>query len=96
MANFIPTKTDDLRVLLERLFPETRIADTGVALLAAQITNLENRCEAMHSRIDFSARQMVELNVLSSRKINRKKKYGTSVNRESRLVKRESLKALQG
>jgi hypothetical protein len=64
MINLIPTKTDDLRVLLERLFPDSCISDTGVALLAAEITDLENRREAMQSRID--------------------------VNRESRLVKRES------
>ena len=78
MINFVPIKTEDLRVLLERLFPDTRISDTGVALLAAQITNLGNRCEAMQSRIDFHAREMVEVNVLLSRKINRKNKYGTN------------------
>jgi hypothetical protein len=71
MANFTPTKTDCLRVLLERLFPDTRISDTGVALLAAEIADLEHRCEAMQGRIDFDARQMVEVNVLLSRKINR-------------------------
>jgi hypothetical protein len=88
MANFIPTKTDDLRVLLERLFPDTRISDTGVALLAAQITNLGNRCEAMHSRIDFNARQMVEVNVLLSRKINGKNRYGTNDHAKQRALPR--------
>jgi hypothetical protein len=58
MINLIPTKTDDLRVLLERLYPDTRISDTGVALLAAEITDLENRREAMQSRIDFDAQQV--------------------------------------
>jgi hypothetical protein len=58
MINLIPTKTDDLRVLLERLYPDTRISDTGVALLAAEITDLENRREAMQSRIDFNAQQV--------------------------------------
>jgi hypothetical protein len=82
MINFVPTKTDDLRVLLERLYPDTRISDTGVALLAAEITDLENRRAAIRSRIGFNARQMVEANVLLARKINSK-------NVESRIVNRE-------
>jgi hypothetical protein len=86
MINVIPTKTDDLKVLLERLFPDTRISDIGVALLAAEITDLENRCQAMHSRIDFNARQMVELNVLLSRQINTKNKYGTSDHAKQRAL----------
>jgi len=86
----IPTKTDNLKVLLERLFPDTRISDTGVALLAAQITNLENRWEAMHSRIDFNARQMVEVNVLLSRKIDRKNKYGINDHARQRALPRAS------
>ena len=86
----IPTKTDDLKVLLERLFPDIPISDSGVALLAAEITDLENRCEAMHSRIDFNARRMVEVNVLLSRKINRKNKYGINDRAKQRALPRAS------
>ncbi len=48
----LPTDTDALRALLERLFPDIQISSTGVALLAAQIAELENRCELMPNRID--------------------------------------------
>ena len=78
MVNLIPTKTDGLKALLERLFPDTQISDAGVALLAAQITDLENRCAVIRSQIDFNARQMVEVNVLLARRISRKNKYGTN------------------
>ena len=51
------TNTDDLRALLESLYPDIEISGTGVALLAAQIAELENRCELMHERIDHRAAQ---------------------------------------
>ena len=46
------TNTDALRTLLERLFPNVRLSGTGVALLAAQIAKLEDRCEVIYKRID--------------------------------------------
>ena len=37
-----PPNTDALQALLQRMFPGTHISDTGVALLAAQIAELED------------------------------------------------------
>ena len=46
------TKIDDLRTLLEDLYPDVRISRRGVALLAAQIGELEDKCELIRNRID--------------------------------------------
>jgi hypothetical protein len=82
MVNFISPSTDELRKLLERLYPDIVISSTGVALLAAQITDLENRYEIMHTRIDHqpsrkSGHKMTAQRVLFPRRINRENKYGT-------------------
>ena len=53
MLNLMESDTDALRRLLEQLFPGTDISEVGIALLAAQISDLESRCEAMHRRISF-------------------------------------------
>jgi hypothetical protein len=78
-----PPNIDALRALLERLFPDSRISSTGVALLAAQIAELEDRCELIHDRIGHqSARKagaaMVGTRVLLPHRIDREDKYGTN------------------
>ena len=49
------TNNDDLRTLLERLYPHVHIANRGVALLAAQIHNLGNECDFIGDRVGFAA-----------------------------------------
>lgn len=68
MQNLMASDTDALRTLLEQLFPGTDISEVGVALLAAQISDLESRCEAMHQRINFrttrtKARKMAHVRI---------------------------------
>lgn len=46
------TNIDDLRELLERLYPDIRISGAAVALLAEEMAELENGCELMHTRIE--------------------------------------------
>jgi hypothetical protein len=72
MANVIPTKTNELRALLERLFPNVRLSATGVTLLAAQITHLENeravgRTQIDHQPVGRTKHQMVAAPVLFPR-----------------------------
>jgi hypothetical protein len=78
-----PPDTDALRALLERLFPDIHISSRAVALLAAQIAELENRCELMHDRIDYQPVRKAEattvgMRVLLPHKIDREDKYGTN------------------
>ena len=44
---------DDLRVLLERLYPDIRISGPAVALLAEEMAELENECDPMHTAIQY-------------------------------------------
>jgi hypothetical protein len=62
-----PPNIEALRVLLERLFPEIHISSTGVALLAAQIAELENRCELMPDRIDHQPARKAEATTVGTR-----------------------------
>jgi hypothetical protein len=78
-----PPDIDALRTLLERLFPDIAISSAGVALLAAQIAELENRCELMHNRVEHQPAQkagagMVGTRVLLLHTIERENKYGTN------------------
>jgi hypothetical protein len=78
-----PTNTDALRVLLERLFPDVRLSGTGVALLAAQIAELEDRCELMHTRVDHQPMRrtqvmLLETGILWPPKVDREPKYRTN------------------
>jgi outer membrane murein-binding lipoprotein Lpp len=49
----LSTDASDLRALLEKLYPDIYIANSGVALLAAQIAQLENRCHLMRDQNYF-------------------------------------------
>jgi hypothetical protein len=60
------TNIDDLRALLEQLYPDIHISGSGVALLAAEIAELDDRCEFVHAR------------VLLPLRIDRKGTYGTN------------------
>jgi hypothetical protein len=53
MLNLMESDTDALRRLLEQLFPGTNISEVGVALLAARMSDLESRYEAMDRRTNF-------------------------------------------
>jgi hypothetical protein len=53
IRNLSAKADDDLRVLLEKLYPNIHIANSGVALLAAQIADLENRCDLMHDHFYY-------------------------------------------
>ena len=70
-------------MVLEDLFPDIHISSKGVALLAAQITDLEDRCEVRRGRLarlptrKLGAR-IVTTRVLLPQKIDRKTKFGTS------------------
>ena len=77
------TNIDDLRALLEQLYPDIHISGSGVALLAAEIAELDDRCEFVHARADHQAArnvrtQMVGARVLLPLKIDRKGTYGTN------------------
>jgi len=52
MLDFIPTSKSAWQTSLADLSPDIAISDNGVGLLAAQISDLENRCRAMRSRIN--------------------------------------------
>jgi hypothetical protein len=52
MLHFISTIKDTLKTWFVDLFPSIAISGTGVTLLAAQMTDLENRCKTMRRRID--------------------------------------------
>ena len=82
MLHFIPTIKGALKTWLADLLPRIATSNSGVTLLAAQITDLENRCKTIHHRIDqqrgkkkasvaFAARVL-------PRKIERKTKYGSN------------------
>ena len=49
------TNIEDLRTLLEDLYPGVHISSRAVALLAAQIRNLENECDLIVNRSAFAA-----------------------------------------
>ena len=77
------TNTDGLRALLERLYPDIDVSSSGVALLAAQLAKLENRCELVPKRIDHqpprkAGASMVGTGLLLPHKIVREDKYGTN------------------
>ena len=44
------TNTNDLRTLLQRLYPDVHISATGMALLAAQISQPQNHCGIIGNR----------------------------------------------
>ncbi len=95
MLNLIPHETDALRALLERLFPGTPISETGLALLAAQITELETGSEALPNEVEFQVtvkniREMTGAGVLLSLGINNKSGYGTNSNARQRALPRAS------
>jgi hypothetical protein len=50
MSVFTSTNNEALGKLLADLFPKVALSEVGVALLAAQISNLGGRCATMHSR----------------------------------------------
>jgi len=52
MLDFIPTSKNAWQTSLADLSPDIAISDDAVGLLAAQISDLENRCRAMRSRIN--------------------------------------------
>lgn len=53
--------TNDLRTLLEGLYPDVHISATGMALLAAQISQLQNHCDILHNRIQQRVHNPVPL-----------------------------------
>jgi putative protein kinase ArgK-like GTPase of G3E family len=82
MLHFTPTIQGALKTWFADLFSSIAISGNGVTLLAAQITDLENRCKTMRHRIDQQrakkkAGQAFAARVLP-RKIERKTKYGTN------------------
>jgi hypothetical protein len=54
MLDFIPTNRRTWQIRLADLSSNIAISDSGVGLLAAQISDLENRCRAMRSRINHT------------------------------------------
>ena len=50
MSVFTPTNNEALEKLLADLFPNVALSEVGVALLAAQISDLGGRCALKHSR----------------------------------------------
>jgi hypothetical protein len=77
------TNIDDLRALLEQLYPDIHISGTGVALLAAEIAELDDRCELVYAGADHHparnvGAQMPGTRILLPLKIDRLAKYGTN------------------
>ena len=72
MWNF-STNNDELRTLLENLYPDVHIANKGVALLAAQIRNLENKSDLVGNQIDHT----VHRTVMMVATIHPRTNYGT-------------------
>jgi len=52
MSVFTATNNEALGKLLADLFPNVAHSGGGIALLAAQISDLEERCATMQGRID--------------------------------------------
>jgi len=52
MSDLIPTKKRAGKTSLASLFSNLAASNVGVAFLSAQITDLEERCAAMRSRIN--------------------------------------------
>jgi hypothetical protein len=52
MLHFTAKIKGALKTWFADLFPSIAISGNGVTLLAAQITDLENRCQTMRHRID--------------------------------------------
>ena len=82
MRDSITTNTDDLQMLLERLYPDVHISRRGVALLAVQISELENQCELIRYRIDHAV-EPTAMEVKKTRApwpltIHRRNTYGTN------------------
>jgi hypothetical protein len=69
---------------------KTWFEDNGVTLLAAQITDLENRCQTMRHRIDRQRAKTKASKAFAARvlprKIERKTKYGTNNYSEQRAL----------
>jgi hypothetical protein len=57
MVNFIPTNKDAVKTWFANLASNIAISGSGVALLAVQIADLENRCRVMRSRINHNGRE---------------------------------------
>jgi hypothetical protein len=57
MPALIPSIGNTRKKWLAELFANIATSRVGVALLAAQITDLENRCAQMHSRLDKSKKR---------------------------------------
>ena len=82
MRNSTTTNTDDLQMLLERLYPDVHISRRGVALLAVQIGELENQFELIRHQID-PAVEPTGMEVKETRApwpltIHRRNAYGTN------------------
>ena len=81
MLHFTAKIKDFLKTWFAGLFPIT-IFGNGVTLLAAQITDLENKCQTMRHRIHRQRAKTKASKALAARvlpgKIERKTKYGTN------------------
>ena len=82
MLHFTPKIKGALKTWFADLFTTIAISGNGVTLLAAQVTDLENRCKAMRHGIvqqcaKKKARDAFAARVLP-RKIERKTNYGTN------------------
>jgi hypothetical protein len=59
MLHFIPANKNDLKKWLAKLSSNIPISDIDVALLGAQISDLENRCTAMRCRINHKRAEAI-------------------------------------
>ena len=57
MSDLIPKKTRVRKTSLAGLFTNLTASNVGIAFLSAQITDLEERCAAMRSRINISGQE---------------------------------------
>jgi len=72
------TNTDELRALLERLFPDVKISDTAVHLVAVQIAQLENHSLFRYLPNHFQPKNETALHFGTPQPPNRLLKYGTN------------------
>ena len=76
MLHFTAKIKGALKTWFADLFPSIAISSNGVTVLAAQITDLENRCQTMRHRIDRQRASKAFAARVLPRKIERKTKYG--------------------
>jgi putative protein kinase ArgK-like GTPase of G3E family len=90
MLHFTAKIKSALKTWFADLFPSIAISGNGVTLLAAQITDLENRCQTMRHRIDRQRAKTKASKAFAARvlprKIERKTKYGTNNYSEQRAL----------